>query len=465
MRIILFIFGVIILQSCTEPSMDPMPRNGYPGKIAVIIERNCLGGNCHSSPTAENRGLDLSTWETMMRGDREANNVIPFNARLSFLYQHINTDRDRSIQAEPRMPLARDPLTDEDQVTIYDWINAGARNADGRIPYDTVTQKFFIASQGDDVLAVLDASTDRLIRGDQFTKLTQPKALCSDKDCLFLGFQADKGRLIKLHRDDLRILGEFRSTLAVSAVHIPRNMNRGYIGNYPSSFKHRIGIFNPDQMTMVRVAEYPEIRSAVNFLSTSDGTTLFAAGYESDNILIINTADQSVAGNILLGDDVISSPSDDYIPKYSPSDMYLSVDEKFLYVTCFNNHSVKVIDLTTNTVVERIPVGIFPTSMSKVPNTDELWVINRGSESISILSETGRNEIQRIDSVGKEPAAIAFTADGSKAYIVCQGKKGASHHGGAGPAPSSVVVVDRASRKILKEIEMPTYSTSIVRGY
>jgi YVTN family beta-propeller protein len=97
-------------------------------------------------------------------------------------------------------------------------------------------------------------------------------------------------------------------------------------------------------------------------------------------------------------------------------------------------------------------------------NSNELWVVNNGSNDISIIDLATLEVTTIIETVGSGPASIEFSPDGSLAYIACLAKAGSSHHSGGSPK-SSVFVLNRATRKIIKEIEMPAYSADIVRGF
>lgn len=467
MRILFILFFSFALSSCDNTPDEPVAKNGYPGKVAVIIENNCLGGSCHSSPTKENGGLDLSNWDAMVRGDSLLNDVIPFNARLSFLFQHINTNRDRGEKALPRMPLARDPLSDEDQKTIYDWINDGAKSSDGRVPYAYVTKKIFVPNQGEDVLSVIDAETNRLIRAEQFETGSEPATVATDpaKEYLYLGFQDNSGTVKKIRISDYAVTAEFSSGLTPKSLIITPDAKKGYVSSYPSAFKNRIGVFDPVSMKMIKTIETPLIRSSLGMICSENGKYLYVAGYESDNVLIIDTETDTVVANMRLSESVPVAPDDTYYTVYSPASLALSYDQKYLFVTSTNTQRVYVFDLETRTVKQFISVEVFPRGIMAAPGTNELWVANAGTNDISIIDMTSLEVIIIIETVGNEPSSIEFSADGKLAYVACLSKKAKSGHHSGGNQPSSVFVFDRATRKIIKEIEMPIFSAGIVRGY
>lgn len=466
LRIVFILLAALALSSCDSSTDEPVAKNGYPGKVSVIIESNCLGGSCHSASTKENGGLDLSSWDAMMRGDSVTNDVLPFNARLSYLFQHINTNRDRGEKALPRMPLARDPLSDNDQKIIYDWINEGAKSSDGRIAYTAVTKKYFVPNQGEDVLSVIDGETNRLIRAEQFASASEPAAVATDqaKEFVYLGFQDNTGTIKQIRISDYAVTNEFSSDLVPKELTITPDGKKGYISSYPSAFKNRIGVFDPLSMKMTKTIETPLIRSSAAMICSNDGKYLYVSGYESDNILVIDTKTDTIVANLLMDASVPVAPGDAYSPKYQPVALALSNDGKYLFAAAINLQRVFVFDLETNTLKTLIPVEIFPRGMKAAPGTNELWVVNAGSNAISIIDMTSFEVTTIIETVGSEPSSIEFSPDGSLAYVACLSKTGSSHHQGGSPK-SAVFVLNRATRKIIKEIEMPTFSAGIARGF
>ena len=466
LRIGFLLLTALVVSSCDSSPDEPIAKNGYPGKIAVIIENNCLGGSCHSSPTEENGGLDLTSWDAMMRGDSVTNDVLPFNARLSYLFQHVNTNLDLGEKALPRMPLARDPLSAEDQKTIYDWINEGAKSSDGRIAYTSASKKYFVPNQGDDVLSVIDGETNRLIRAEQFATASEPAAVTVDptKEFVYLGFQDNFGTVKQIRISDYVVTSEFASGLVPKELTITPDGKKGYISSYPSAYKNRIGVFDPLTMKLTKIIETPLIRSSLSMICSKDGKYLYVSGYESDNVLVIDIASDTVVTNLRLDESVPVAPDDTYITKYSPSAVALSNDDKYLFVAATNSQRVFVFDLETNTIKTLIPVEVFPRGMTAAPGTNELWVVNAGSNDVSIIDMTSLEVTTSIETVGSEPSSIEFSPDGSIAYIACLSKTGSSHHQGGNPK-SAVFVLNRASRKIIKEIEMPTFSAGIKRGF
>jgi len=90
--------------------------------------------------------------------------VIPFQPKFSHLFQHLHTDTTLSPVASPIMPIGRNPLSREDVMAIYNWIQNGARNREGKVPFEESFAKIYVTNQAADLVAVIDKRTGLLMR-------------------------------------------------------------------------------------------------------------------------------------------------------------------------------------------------------------------------------------------------------------------------------------------------------------
>jgi YVTN family beta-propeller protein len=138
-----------------------------------------------------------------------------------------------------------------------------------------------------------------------------------------------------------------------------------------------------------------------------------------------------------------------------------------MYVTCWTTNEVVIFDLTKDSIIGRVTTLYTPYGAALTPDGSELWTAAYGSNKIHIISTATNQVIAEIDSVSSFPVAITFTPDdASYAYVACElSTGGAHHHATGGVAPSSYVVIDRKTRKILSLQELPGTSTNIITGY
>lgn len=104
-----------------EPTLSSIQTN--------IFSTNCALSGCHAGPNPQ-QGMDLSAGEThdnvvnVPSNERpEVDRVEPGNPDASYLVHKIE---GRSSIVGGRMPLGREPLSQEEIELIREWIAAGA---------------------------------------------------------------------------------------------------------------------------------------------------------------------------------------------------------------------------------------------------------------------------------------------------------------------------------------------------
>lgn len=101
----------------------------------------------------------------------------------------------------------------------------------------------------------------------------------------------------------------------------------------------------------------------------------------------------------------IASPPEDATRYLSPGEMVFSHDGHLLYVVCEKSNEVRVIDLRTQSVAHRIPVGHEPRGLSLSTDGTELFVANSWDDTVSII-DTRTLEVARIVITGAEPISV-----------------------------------------------------------
>jgi YVTN family beta-propeller protein len=117
----------------------------------------------------------------------------------------------------------------------------------------------------------------------------------------------------------------------------------------------------------------------------------------------------------------------------NPNGMTLSADGSTLYVAQDNQDQVAVIDTATNKVTHKIDTrgpayldfpanttGAAPTSVAINPAKKLLYAVNAGSNSIAVIPLSGRHAFRTVGLLptAYDPTDVAFSADGSWMYII-----------------------------------------------
>lgn len=172
----------------------------------------------------------------------------------------------------------------------------------------------------------------------------------------------------------------------------------------------------------------------------ADGTKVYVTNSNSTTITIIDTATNTVTGTIGGFD--------------GPSGMVITPDGKTAYVNNYgspagvgsgNATTVRVVDLTTDTISGTITVGLAPASLAIAPDGVFVYVINYvdgnpGTGTISII-QTSDNTVVGTITGFFGPFSIAITPDGSFAYVTNFGSNNFSPlSGGISPEVSGTTV-------------------------
>jgi YVTN family beta-propeller protein len=153
-----------------------------------------------------------------------------------------------------------------------------------------------------------------------------------------------------------------------------------------------------------------------------NGATAYVGSARDREVVVINVASQT-AGSL-----VGRIQTDG-----NPNGMTLSADGSTLYVAQDNQDQVAVIDTATNKVTHKIDTrgpayldfpanttGAAPTAVAINPAKKLLYAVNAGSNSIAVIPLSGRHAFRTIGLLptAYDPTDVAFSADGSWMYII-----------------------------------------------
>lgn len=90
-------------------------------------------------------------------------------------------------------------------------------------------------------------------------------------------------------------------------------------------------------------------------------------------------------------------------------------DGRYAYVALDSISRVAVIDMTTDAVVEEIPVGLEPLRLAIRSDGAFAYVSNRGSSSLSIIDLASHAVVATVPT--PEPGDVALSADDGFVYV------------------------------------------------
>jgi len=317
------------------------------------------------------------------------------------------------------------------------------------------------------MISIIDAATERWVRVISVGDQSAPKdiAMMPDNQSLVVAMQGGNGTIRKYDASNSQSLGEFQSNINPGKVAITPDGTKGYItdDNYSGN---QFCIFDPIAMKVNKIIASPYLIDPTSIAISPDGKFAYISGQGSDNVIRIDTKNDSVLRSLPLASDIPVPPPSGYNGRFLPKKVILSADGKTMYVSCYNSSEIVVFNLTNDSISARVPINHNPDGMALTPDGTELWTVLYGDSVVSVINTSTHQVIARIDSVSYLPNSISITPDGNYAYVSCDLSAGGAHHHATGGLPSSsYVVIDCKKRAILSIIELPPLSVGVTIGY
>jgi YVTN family beta-propeller protein len=167
---------------------------------------------------------------------------------------------------------------------------------------------------------------------------------------------------------------------------------------------------------------------------------VYTADQNSNTVSVFNPADNTLVGQIRLGNPRPDVLSPLYKGQINVHGMGFSPDHKTLVVVSNGSNSVTFIDTATNAVKGVAYVGRSPHEGFFTADGKEVWVVVRGEDYISVIDPKSLKEKRRIQTaVG--PGMVQFLPDGKLAFSVAS-------------FTPQVDVIDVKSHKVIRKIDV-----------
>jgi len=191
-----------------------------------------------------------------------------------------------------------------------------------------------------------------------------------------------------------------------------------------------------DALTFALKKTIPVGMEPAEVTMSANGQYAFAANGMSNSVTVIRVADKAVVKTIPVGDDPVGA--------WTGADGNMYVDNE-------KGQSISVINVNSLTVTETVKLGFTPGYAAYHPTRNELWVSQAGTGNKVVIFERMNGGWMKMGEVvtGLDAHAIAFTKDGTTAYVTNQGA-------------ATVSVIDVAKRTKLKDIAVGKKPNGVV---
>jgi YVTN family beta-propeller protein len=377
---VLVVFASLYSGCKQDPPAFDLEASGYPDEIGQIILTNCAVSGCHNSASSHAAaGLDLSSWESCMRGDRNGAVVIPYSHEYSTMFMFCNTYADLGVSVEPTMPFNGDPLTRTQVIQLRDWINSGAPSRDGTVAFadNSSREKYYVTNQGCDVVTVVDAATGLAMRyihvGSSF-QIESPHGLRISPDGQYWYVCFSNGSYLEKYRtSDDAFVGRVLLGADVSAgfgswntFSITPDGRYAFVVHWSTVTDGRIA--KVDLQTMQFVAVYGSsifVQTHGSAISP-DGNWLYVTTTSGNYIFKFDVNDISNFDQIII-DGVSPLPLNN--SSENGHEIAFAPDGSKYFITCSGTNNIRVFDFATDTLIATIPVGVYPQELSISQNS------------------------------------------------------------------------------------------------
>lgn len=483
------ILGVVILfYACEDETVIQLvdsTNNGFQSKeVAEIFAQNCLDAGCHGN-TEPHHNLKLNSFSEMIKGSigRPLGNhshklltktnhgdevcggspIVPFNAEKSLLYQLITGSIEDQNQ---RMPYQRNTLSQTQIDVIKNWINDGARDYNGNVPY-TGGQKIFVCNQGSDEIFEIDAKynvVSRIINVNLNNSITNSPHNIQIHGQYYYVTLIAAGYLLKIDASNNQIVGQVSGLENAGMIQITNDGKTAFVSRSSTAPSIYNVIYAIDTETMTKKADIslPVTGLPHAIWLSSDDKKLFVGNLTKDRISIVDVASLEV-----LEDDIVLSVGVD--PTHEPMHIYVSPDDKYLYVNCRKSSQMLIINLATKQILQELVIKEHPMQSAISQDGNKIYTVSHHEPIITEITKNGESW-----SITREFTSEAFhhlygadlSPDGKYLYVTCSNNDPNNqyerHYKIAGEVrPSLVCVYDVTKNELVKILDVGSYATGI----
>jgi YVTN family beta-propeller protein len=142
--------------------------------------------------------------------------------------------------------------------------------------------------------------------------------------------------------------------------------------------------------------------SPLNLAVSDDGKYLYVVAEEGNALLVVDSEKQKVTQKVYVGT--------------RPHSIVLSKDGKTAYVSNQWSDNVSVVDLIKFRVTDTLHTGSGPAGIALSADGKYLYAANSNSADLSVIDISAGKEIKRL-TAGNSPAGVKINPDGSKVFV------------------------------------------------
>ena len=406
-------------------------------------------------------GLQMDSWENLIKGWERGEAVIPFDAENSLLIElTTKLDYPGKLDSAKVNFLKR-------------WINEGAKNSAGVVPYADATNLLYACDQGEAKVSIIDADRLVVIRTVDLTQYGLPIsakphhiAFSPNGQYWFVScIDNQVNKVLKFSVGDNQLLGEFATPIPALLDHHPTD-NMLYVSRFMDLNNPQTAIAAANTTTMQgfdgasgTILLPPSLAIPHAMKINHAGTFVYTASFSEDMFLVIDRATHEFVDAVSLGND------------RTPLQVAVTPDDRKAYVSCIGTGEIVVIDVSdpNNRVVENaVTVGGAPWHGVFTPDGSKFYIGNLMKNQFHVIN-TGDLSVQTFGSGDGTDGLIelhgaAVHPNGSRVFFSGRNTTGnykPYYNFGDNAKIGTVVVVNTADNSIEKIIEIENFGSGL----
>lgn len=441
----------------TEAPVDygALEAISYARHVQPLLNAKCTA--CHAGADAA-AGLRLDGWDHLIAGSRYGEAVIPFDAARSRLLEMATK---RVGGAHPR-EAGGDTLTHAEVAFLRRWIDEGARNDRGAVPYAGTRDRIYVCNQDAALISVIDAEANLVVRtvdlqAHGFSATAKPHHVVVEPDGSYWYVSLiGENKIARFDREN-RLVGTVDFP-APGLLALDPARDRLYAGHTLSivDVPATLAVIRRSEMRLVEVVDVLFPRPHALALDPT-GAYLYSASVSENRFAAIEAEGLTAGLPAALG----TTPQAFVQFAASP-------DGRRLYLTGSLAGQVHLLDLTRPdrpTRVQTLEVGAQPWVPVFTRDGRHVFVGNKGAHTVTVIDAEAGAVVEVIEGHGlAQPHGAAVSPDGRFIYISNNNRDGhytPRHDFGDNARIGTVVVLDRATRAIVRVLEVETYPTGL----
>ena len=466
--LILLVSSLVIFVSCSDD--DPTGTNIDFSQVATAD----ISFDTHVQPILNEysqilqresiypEGLVIDSWNSLLNGWERGEVIIPFDSENSLLVE-LTTKMDY-----------QDKLRDDMLDLLQRWIDAGAKNDAGEIPFANAKNRIYVCSQAEAIINIIDADRMVVMRNVDLTDFgferlfTSPHhlAFSSDKKSFFVScIDANVNRVLKFDIETNQLVGEAVTDIPALLAHHP-SVNELYVSRFMlNNALNSIHVLNSETMQPAlsendgNIILPPGLSIAHAMALDQTGTFAYTASFAQDAFLVLNHTTKEFVESIDLGND------------RTPLQITISPDNNHVYISCIGTGEIVAINVSdpNNRFEETaVTLGGAPWHSVVLPDGANLYTGNLMMNNFALINTatfTAQTFGAGDGSDGlSQPHGITMNTDGSRVFI--SNRNTTRNYAprfdlGDNAAIGTVVAINTADNSIEKIIEIENFGSGM----